>query len=202
VRKQKPGLTRQALARRLLVSETTIDRLIAKGLPAVGQRGPAKLYGLAAARARLRTPDRVVSTPDLTAALIRRTDALAQRAATRLQELLATHIRVEDAARAWVGVVDEVTAAARTLPDQVVARGLVQDEGLVGLRGLIEDILSQLPVSARERRMAAEPPLPPEPAPVVTRSHTLAAARAQLANLQSRLIEFRGRIVEYHGPGR
>jgi hypothetical protein len=201
--KQKPGLTRRALAQRLSVSETTIDRLIARGLPVVGQRGPAKLYSLTAARDRLRVRERAASTPELTDALLRRTDVLARRGASRIRRLQETHIRVEDAARGWVEIVDRVSTVVRALPDELAARGLVHGEGEAGMRPLIDEVLARhLPVSEQERQLAAEPPLPPEPEPVVVRSRTLPQARAQLVRLQTQLMELLERIVPYRGPGR
>jgi hypothetical protein len=75
-------------------------------------------------------------------------------------------------------------------------------DGLAGMRQLIEGIVSRLPVSERERQLAAEPALPPEPEPIVRRSRTLPEARAQLVRLQTQWLELRERVVEYRGPGR
>jgi hypothetical protein len=202
MRKQKPGLTRRDLARRLLVSETTIDRLIARGLPVVGRRGPAKLYSLGVARDRLRVRDRLERPPDLTAALIGRTDLIARRTASRTRRFLESHIRVEDVARGWIQIVDEISSMARALPDEIAARGLLTGDGLLGMRRLIEDILAPLRVSERERQLAAAPPRPPEAEPIARRSRTLPAARAQLVKLQTQWLELQERIAPYRGPGR
>jgi hypothetical protein len=131
----------------------------------------------------------------LVAALIARQDAMSRRTAARITAILDAYMPAADAARLWISLAEPARARLAAIPDECAAVGL-SSPGVVTLRTMIAEILTEtLVVTEEDRAHAAEPPST-EPRPVVVRSRTLARARAQSASLMARLIDLKGRIAK------
>jgi hypothetical protein len=131
----------------------------------------------------------------LVAALVEKQDEMSRRAARRIDALLDTHVPVEVLAF----LAARRGRAARTrlgrFVDDVTARLHLSPEGRAIIAALVDEALVEL--NADEGAYGPAPPVcpAPEPRPRVTRSRTLAEARAQHATLQTNLMRLRARIV-------
>jgi hypothetical protein len=140
----------------------------------------------------------------LIAALIERQDAMARRAARKINALLDTHLNALAVDILTLHLAAQAHRALLTIPAKMAARLAPETDPAAVHRVLTEeitDVLHEL-ADAASSDPATLPPLPPEePRAVARRSRTLAEARAQNARLGARLIDLKGRIVPYRGPG-
>lgn len=147
------------------------------------------------------------------AALIGRQDAMAHRTAGKIRAFLDEHVPLALVELSWARMCHRARTRLERIPDDYVAR----HPDVVGREPAVHAVLRQL---AREAltELADEfegPPMPEEIAAeraavkadpvlqrprVVSRSHTLAAARAQSARLATQLIQLKQRVVPYDHP--
>jgi hypothetical protein len=143
-----------------------------------------------------RRPRETAAPTELIGALIGRQMAMAERAAEKINRLLADHLPAGALARATIARVDLATARLRNIPEAARAKPpRLSAADVVVLHELIAAALEELVVPAAMRALAATPPEPSESPAVVERPQTLAAARAQSARLQTRLMDLKRRIV-------
>jgi hypothetical protein len=197
--KKKPvaaGLSRVELARRLCISLTGTDRLIAQGLRPVGQRGPAKLYNVRAARELARQLGRpATSTAAVVEALNARTDDLQAKLAALADEWIAP----EAWAGVWADGARQVAAFTAGWPAQMAAAALevrqrareARSRGLAAqehMRPLLEALAEALAgwEATLEGALAPPAPLPAcAPPPTTAEARTrLLEARAALSRLR------------------
>jgi hypothetical protein len=132
----------------------------------------------------------------LVQALIGRQDAMSQRTARKITEILSAYIPVATVEILWREQCRQARMVLGAIPDRAVAQIAISDPGTLHkyLSEAIRTALEELAGGADDG--APLPELPPaETPPVVRRSHTLAEARAQCANLQTYLMDLKGRIV-------
>jgi hypothetical protein len=141
---------------------------------------------------RPRGRPRLASTSELVNALTAKQVAMAERVASRINALLAAHVRRADVSARWLDTVGVIRAKFETLPNRIATTVPGVDVAVV--RVLLDDALEELVVTAEDRALAALPPEPPEKRAIVLPAATLTEARAQLARLQTRLMDLRGRI--------
>jgi hypothetical protein len=140
---------------------------------------------------RPRTPENTA----LIGALIARQDAMSERTARKLEQLHKAWVPLAGVERLWLAMSRQVRDRFATLPNDFLARRpALADPAEVHtmLRSLILEALEPLADEA-EASEVTEAEWPQEPQPTVTRSSTLAAARAQSARLQVDLMRFRAR---------
>ena len=132
----------------------------------------------------------------LIGALIEKQDALAERSAGKLEALHTAYVPLAGVERLWLAMSRQARDRFENLPAQYLARRPALVDPANVHRVLRELILEALEPLADEGEVTAmtEAEWPQEPAPIVTRSSTLAAARAQAARLQVALMQFKARI--------
>jgi hypothetical protein len=133
----------------------------------------------------------------LVRALIARQDAMSRRTAAAIRTFLTEYVPADAAALTWRRICREVRAAIGTIQPRAAA--LIAPGQHEAFAALVANVLTELNDADDDGRPLPDLP-PPEPAPRVTRSRSLAEARAQHAMLQARLIDLRGRIAPLSAP--
>jgi hypothetical protein len=144
---------------------------------------------------RPRSPARTA----LIEALTRKQDAMARRVARQIDEILKTHVSLEGARLGFHAICGRARQQFASFPDRAMARLShpdTVDPRTVHrvLSELIDDALSELPPAPPGDGANIEAEEYEEPPPTVVPSRSLVAARAQLASLQTRLVETKARI--------
>jgi hypothetical protein len=131
----------------------------------------------------------------LVESLIGRQDAMSRRTAARINAILDSHVSRDAAAFVWAQHTAAVRVRLARFVDDAVARlAPTQPEPL---RGVLAELVAEALAALRPDAFGPVPnaaPLEEEPRPVVRRSGSLAAARGQHADLQTKLLNLHMRI--------
>jgi hypothetical protein len=154
------------------------------------RRAPSKRRG------RPQKPENTV----LVGALIDRQDEMSRRVARSIAKLLAAHVVDEACVRVWRRLCQAINARLLRLSSDLapkISRMCDAHDVHTLLEGEIRTALTELAELSVDEPIADLDDIAAEPAPQVRTSTTLASARAQLATLQSQLMNLKARIVPF-----